>query len=257
MVTTKNSTKTLQDFCVKPHKREFSTLQSLYPQNTVVSTLNILCTNQKSSTFGRKEEVCNMQSLQALCFSRVEKCFKEKTLKVEEFRNLPSDLIEQVCKFIPTSIQIRVFGVCVRWMKGVLREKAYYQGNSLNGPFMKWDDKGNVLEEAEYLNGRKNGRFVQYNPSKNTVHLLENYKNGELHGERKVYQNGALKKVENYKNGSRNGEKKVFFDGGEKVMKSLSFHRGKKEGVCKVYNFDGSTKKEVLWVKGIRVGSSR
>ncbi|AHA46018.1 hypothetical protein ISTM_120 [Insectomime virus] len=198
-----------------------------------------------------------MQSLQALCFSQVEKCFQKKILKAEEFRNLPSDLLEQVCKFVPTSIQIRNFGVCVRWIKGVLREKAFYEKGLLNGPFIKWDEKGNVLEECQYVDGRKNGTMIQYNPSKNTVHLLENYRNGELHGERRAYENGELRKVENYKKGLREGEKTVFFEDGKSIKKNLSFHRGKKEGVCKVYDKTGNTRKEVLWVRGIRVGCSR
>ncbi|AEA07140.1 conserved hypothetical protein [Lausannevirus] len=198
-----------------------------------------------------------MESLQTLCLNFVGKCHKEKTLKSEEFRKLPFELLEKVCEFIPTSTQIRIFGLCVRWTKGVMREKAYYNGSVLHGPFTKWDQNGNVLEEAEYCKGRKHGRFVQYNPSKNTVHLLENYRNGELHGERKVYENGVVRKTEVYKKGVREGEKKVFFGDGKSVNKSLSFHKGKKEGRCIKYDKDGNIVKEVLWVRGIRVGSSR
>lgn len=198
-----------------------------------------------------------MESLQTLCLNFVQKCCKEKTLKPEEFRKLPFELLEKVCGFIPTSIQIRMFGLCVRMIKGVMREKAHYCGSALHGPFTKWDQHGNVLEEAEYCNGKKHGIFVQYNPSKNAVHLLENYRNGELHGERKVYKDGLMRKTEVYKKGLREGEKKIFFADGKSVNKSLFFYRGKKEGKCIKYDEDGNILKEVIWVRGIRVGSSR
>ncbi|AQQ73722.1 hypothetical protein [Kurlavirus BKC-1] len=198
-----------------------------------------------------------MESLQTLCLENVEKYYKEKTLKSEEFRKLPFELLEEVCKFVPTSIQIRMFGLCVRWTKGVMREKAHYSGSVLHGLFTKWDQYGNVLEEVEYRNGKKHGAFVQYNPSKNTVHLLENYRNGELHGERKVYKDGSVRKMEMYKKGLKEGEKKIFFEDGKTIHKSLSFYRGKKEGKCIKYDEEGNILKEVIWVRGIRVGSSR
>ncbi|BAU80195.1 bacterial MORN repeat-containing protein [Tokyovirus A1] len=180
-----------------------------------------------------------MNSLENLCFEKVKKLFVSKKIKVEQFKVLPENILERVCSFVPTPQQVRALGLCVRWMKGVLREKGFYVDGKLEGQLIKWDNQGRVLERAEYKSGRKNGETVLYKPSKNSVFVIENYRHGELHGEKLVYFSSSEQDEE------------------QKLKKRKTYHKGLKEGKFFWYGLDGSILKEQLWVRGILVNNAR
>nr|WRK65195.1 MORN repeat containing protein [Marseillevirus futianmevirus] len=199
-----------------------------------------------------------MNSLENLCFEKVKQLFASKKLKVEQFRVLPENVLERVCSFVPTQQQISAFGVCVRWMKGVLREKGFYINGKLEGQLLKWDEQGRVLEEVQYKEGKKDGVRVLFEPSKNRVYSIETYRRDLLHGERKTFREGFLHSREIYARGELHGERTVYFcDFEEKIWKKQSFYRGLKEGKFIEYGEDGTIRKEQLWVRDVLVGDAR
>lgn len=203
-----------------------------------------------------------MNSLENLCFGKVRRLFEEKEIKVEQFRSLPENLLERVCGFIPTPQQIRVLGVCVRWMRGVLREKGFYVNGKLEGPFIKWDEQGRVLEQAEYKAGMKEGERVLYEPSVNRVYSIETYRQDLLHGESVTFVEGRPYCKTKYSRGELHGVKLLYFpdtqEGEEqKVWKQKCYHRGLKDGRVFWFDQQGCVTKEELWVRGILVNDVR
>ncbi|ALX27559.1 hypothetical protein GMAR_ORF185 [Golden Marseillevirus] len=177
-----------------------------------------------------------MQSLQNICLSNVSKFIKSEQIALPNVKCLPVSLLEEVCKNVNPSVQIKHFGICVVWENGVMRERSTYEGRHLSGEMLKWDSKGRILEETHYKAGKRHGVSIQYNASTNSVRLVQNFSSGLLHGEVRYFsEDGVLRKLENYKMGKLHGQKTVFFDDGKMAKKTLFFYKGKKEGYSRTY----------------------
>ncbi|CAL2088578.1 MORN repeat variant [Tenacibaculum sp. 190524A02b] len=87
-----------------------------------------------------------------------------------------------------------------------------------------------AAEGKEKFNG-----LVTYFHSNGKVSHKANYKNGNLHGVRKVfYETGELKEQGKYKNGKREGVWKIFYRNG-KIKEKGKYKNGEKAGVWKTF----------------------
>lgn len=67
------------------------------------------------------------------------------------------------------------------------------------------------------------------------IELVENYKKGELHGERKIwYPNGQILSASNYNRGQRNGAFIEYFENGQ-ISSECLFYNDKRIGISKIY----------------------
>ena len=63
-----------------------------------------------------------------------------------------------------------------------------YKNGTLDGPFKEYFDVGTLKREGAYLNGRKQGVWITYEPTGKKL-MLERYKNGVKHGWFEAYEN--------------------------------------------------------------------
>lgn len=74
-----------------------------------------------------------------------------------------------------------------------------------------FDQKGNKVSEGREVNRQHEGEWKFYHKESSVLMALENYKNGKLHGLRKVYYpNKALNEESNYISGVKNGPYKKY-----------------------------------------------
>ena len=76
----------------------------------------------------------------------------------------------------------------------------------MNGYYKSYNVYGELSVQSTFFNGVKEGVMTRYY-GENRPDVIESYKDGKLHGERKSYhQNGWLLNVRNFVNGVANGE---------------------------------------------------
>ena len=125
----------------------------------------------------------------------------------------------------------------------------------------------NVLEQGQYLNGRKTGTWYKYSES-NKLLWLKNYSDNWLHGSfeeyydsgtiklkgeyvdgykdglwKEHYASGMVKEKGEYVNGDKIGPWKEYYENGKK-KKVANFKKGKLEGIYKEYYKNGKLKEQ-------------
>lgn len=122
-----------------------------------------------------------------------------------------------------------------------------YDQGVLNGLKASWDEEGDLVEEATYVNGSLHGRFFQRKPDNRTV--VYHYKNNVLDGVHQVFhapdpeqippQPPVLALELTYKTGLIEGEVAEYSPEGKK-MASTQYLHGKKEGTTELYTDKGT-----------------
>lgn len=128
--------------------------------------------------------------------------------------------------------------------------------NGRDGFWIFKHDNGKISQESNYLKGKLNGGFKDYN---NVGVLTEEsfYKNGVLDGKLVKYNNQAIKISEaNFINGIAEGEEKIYYDSG-KLKIQRSYKQGKLDGVAKAFYENGNLEELSSYVKGIEDGVSK
>lgn len=102
-----------------------------------------------------------------------------------------------------------------------------YRNGKKHGSIVKINDRGNLTERAQYVNGQLNGPRMLYNNSRIAEDAI--YQDGQLHGKRTVYyQDGkTLKEEGNFKDGKRHGINKWYNEDGE-VTIEYEYKNGKR-----------------------------
>jgi len=133
----------------------------------------------------------------------------------------------------------------------------FYDHGKLEGMKKLWDAQGNLLEEANYVQGKLNGRFFQKMPDGREI--VFTYRNNFKNGPHEVYyppvQNGRkIKAVEaNFENDQLQGLVVEYTDRGVKVAET-PYEQGVKEGRAKVHGADGKVVTAVDWVNNQQEG---
>lgn len=116
---------------------------------------------------------------------------------------------------------------------------------------------GYLMARGKYVNEKKDSAWVFYD-DRGVISSQENYKNGELDGQRVVYYepvNGEYRvaKYDYWKNGVRDGEYKRYHPNTE-LAEAGKWVNGKREGKVTHYWPNGRTQKVESWQDGKKHG---
>ncbi len=139
---------------------------------------------------------------------------------------------------IPDGITIEYYNT------GIVKTRANYEDNQLNGILERYDSDGHILAEEKYQHGLLEGQVCIYYPQKNKIRETRYYKENKLDGKREIfYSNGKKSLEEIYEKGKLNGLKQVFYENGNLNLKEI-YVNDKLESEKSYYYQDGS-----LWYK--------
>ncbi len=105
-----------------------------------------------------------------------------------------------------------------------------------------------LLHEEQYLNGKRNGHYIDYD-EKDSIELIQHYKNNKLHGNIKWYYKSKLMEDMNYKNGKKDGVSKLYNANGN-LSSMITFKNGEKDGISKLYNDNGNQSSMLTYKNG-------
>ncbi len=98
-----------------------------------------------------------------------------------------------------------------------------------------------LKEKFGLLDGKKQNKFIQWYPDGHFKNVA-NYKNGKLHGEKKIWSSDSMHILIgqfNYHTGKAHGEQKKWYPSGE-LFKKLNLNRGKEEGLQQAFRKNGA-----------------
>ena len=118
-----------------------------------------------------------------------------------------------------------------------------------------FEDNGALSEKVEVTNGKRNGKYVEYDKTGKLISEAT-YKNNELNGDLKLYyeNNNIMAKVP-YKNDTISGEALAYDRDGNKLY-SMNFANNKPEGTRTAYYPNGKIKYIKNYKNGIWDGKS-
>jgi antitoxin component YwqK of YwqJK toxin-antitoxin module len=136
----------------------------------------------------------------------------------------------------------------------------------INGQYKEWNEKGNLIREIDYKNGKLDGLYKHWNDDGKELIEVSKYNNGEidtkegeyeeyyseeeggsikykyklkrgiLQGEYyEFYKNGQIKNIITYKNGLKDGNSYLFTNNGDKDIE-CEYKNGKLNGVYRTYS---------------------
>lgn len=123
--------------------------------------------------------------------------------------------------------------------------KEFISGSDLVKVKFFTKENGKLKSEGNMQDKLRTGLWSFYLGDGKTLLLTEEYKEGELHGEQKVfYKTGKLTKHAHYKNGKLDGVRKIYSKEGE-IIEELTYKDGVMHGAAVIYD-----KNAVLFAKG-------
>lgn len=103
---------------------------------------------------------------------------------------------------------------------------------------------GKVISEGEMINQQHTGLWTYYHKNSEAVMMTENYREGKLHGSKKVYyDNGQLAEEAVYINGELDGNRILYSVKGV-VLEDLNYSNGQLHGPARFYNGKGELMSE-------------
>ena len=162
---------------------------------------------------------------------------------------------------------------------GQLRYEGQFKNDKCKGTFRYYDEQGNlkatnefdktgesafnktfapngrVIATGNYLNQKKEGEWKYYDPSSGQLRLVEENKDGKVHGWSRIYNpnNGVLAEETQFVEGLPEGKCNKFSDTGILIME-CQYHNGLLEGPTKTYYPSTALKEEGQYAKGKKSG---
>lgn len=122
----------------------------------------------------------------------------------------------------------------------------------LNGTLKSYYQNGNLKKTGNYINGKENGLFKEYNED-GSISIEYNMKNGEMNGAFKTYyENGQVKKTGSFLNGKGNGNFKEYAENGDLEV-TYSKINDEYDGLLTIYEA-GKVAKKINYKNGERDG---
>jgi antitoxin component YwqK of YwqJK toxin-antitoxin module len=163
------------------------------------------------------------------------------------------------------------------WEDGTLMTQSNYVNGKLEGKFRSWFESGVLESELEYVNGQLNGEGIEYHDTNDrtkkiiwrrvnyindktegdfemfyedgTIRTEKHYKNGNLYGECREYDNGILESKSLYRDNKLNGKFTKYYKNG--AISSEEFYiDNKKNGLSKTYYSNGQIEKDCHYKDG-------
>ncbi|NUO01909.1 MAG: hypothetical protein HUU01_14995 [Saprospiraceae bacterium] len=164
----------------------------------------------------------------------------------------PFDLASYTLESVPGSdVQMAV----KKSEEGVLRE----MGNSLNGKRIgTWTlygkDPVRPRKIVNYVDGKKNGLYIEMSESGYYLELIAYFKDDKLHGNWAKYRFGRPLQTAEYQDGQLHGVQREFQIRDGKVIKEAHYKNGQLDGPFKHYNEKGEVTLQYEYKEGVKVG---
>lgn len=135
------------------------------------------------------------------------------------------------------------------FQNGTKLREANYRNGKLEGKEYWYNENGKIYWILEYKNNIQNGKEIRYFDNGETE-VKENFKNGKRNGEGKYYyENGKLATVTNYLDGIVHGKNITYYKNG-RISSETMYKNGKIEGKWVDYNNDGSVRDQGEIING-------
>lgn len=169
------------------------------------------------------------------------------------------------------------------WMdffaNGQKRYEGEFKNDKCKGTFRYYDEQGNLKATNEfdksgeralnktyapngrlvatgyYVNQKKDGEWRYFDKESGQLHLVEDNKDGKVHGWSRLYnpQNGRLAEETQYVNGVPEGQCRKYSDTGVLLIE-CQYRNGLLDGPVKSYYPSTAPKEEGQYAKGAKVG---
>lgn len=117
-----------------------------------------------------------------------------------------------------------------------------------------YEETGKKVSEGNTVDKKNEGLWKFYHRKSNQLMMIENYKDGKLNGEKKVFYNdGKIAEIATYKNNLLEGLY-TKIGSNEKILEELHYKNGKLHGEVKYYDVKGHLLYKGKYRNGIRVG---
>lgn len=118
-------------------------------------------------------------------------------------------------------------GVSVTYFpeKGLPKKLVTLNNEVLDGPYMEFNSRGQIVKMA-------------------------NYKNGELDGEYATYKFGKAIEISTYKDGKLDGTYRSYFSNSDKLQKEAEYKEGVQHGIFRQYSEEGQVVLEYEYNNG-------
>lgn len=162
---------------------------------------------------------------------------------------------------------------------GQLRYEGQFKNDKCRGTFRYYDEQGNLKATNEfdrsgdralnktyapngrliatgyYLNQKKDGEWRYYDPNTGQLRLVEDNKEGQVHGWSRLYNpnNGVLAEETQYVEGRPEGQCRKYSDTGVLIME-CQYHNGVLDGPTRSYYPSTALKEEGQYALGQKVG---
>jgi antitoxin component YwqK of YwqJK toxin-antitoxin module len=166
------------------------------------------------------------------------------------------------------------------YSNGQIRYEGQFKNGNCQGEFKYYDEQGNlkatnefdksgeralnktyapngrVIATGDYLNQKKDGEWKYYDANSGQLRLVEDNKEGKVHGWSRIYnpQNGALAEETQFVGGVPEGQCRKYSDTGTLIME-CQYHEGLLEGPTKTYYPSTALKEEGQYTKGKKSGT--
>ncbi|MDR0228916.1 MAG: hypothetical protein LBI72_07620 [Flavobacteriaceae bacterium] len=129
--------------------------------------------------------------------------------------------------------------------KGKIVTETSYVNGKKEGAFKKYHQNGVLEEEGSYKQKKKEGEFKSYYSS-GKPNTVENYVDGKREGiVKEYYDSGQLKSESQYKNDQKDGKASLYYSNGQ-LKVSLTYKEGREDEYDKVYSAAGETFLEII-----------
>lgn len=120
-----------------------------------------------------------------------------------------------------------------------------------------YNQKGSKVSEGKLVDRQFEGEWKYYHENSPALMTVEQYKNGKLTGERRVfYKNGKLAEVATYSDGIKNGPYKKYAENEKSVvLEEVAFVNGKEHGPAIYRNADGTFASKGRYENGQKKGT--
>lgn len=132
--------------------------------------------------------------------------------------------------------------------ENIVAQGLYFKGLRSGTWTEYYTDTGGVKSMTTYVNGDKEGVFIQLN-DQGTLEEKLSYHKGLPHGKYRKYQRGRIIEEREYAYGQLDGKMKKYYDNGT-IMEESVFTAGVRNGIAKWYDQEGNLTIEYRYVNG-------
>jgi|GEM_PF-6912968 len=108
---------------------------------------------------------------------------------------------------------------------GMIKTASSYSNGVLNGPQFEYSRRGQIEQETNFANGKKNGLYVKYKFGRPVEKMY--FANDKLDGASTYFQNGNIQRIVNFKDGIQHGAM-MWYDEKGKLVMEYEYENGKK-----------------------------